>query len=267
MSARLIALSFLTVGTLPALPAPAAANIPFEPLAARCAPGVHVSTLSAIVWHESRYNPLAIGLNSKTARLPRQPRSHAEAVATAQWLVANGYNFDSGLGQVNIKNVGWLGMSLGDLFEPCANLKGAERVLTACYAKALRAGLTGQPALHGALSCYNAGNLTRGIRNGYVQSVSSRATLRIPVLLQQPSKAAPVRVVPARNPEEADQDSPVILDTTNGATNVEQPTVPEAAAEPERVEREGDADLFSKGDRDVFKPVKVKPVKKPQATL
>jgi type IV secretion system protein VirB1 len=267
MSARLIALTFLAAGTVPALPAPAAANIPFEPLAARCAPGVHVSTLSAIVWHESRYNPLAIGLNSKTARLPRQPRNRAEAVATAQWLIANGYNFDSGLGQVNIKNVGWLGMSLDDLFEPCANLKGAERVLTACYAKALRAGLTGQPALHGALSCYNAGNLTRGIRNGYVQSVASRATLRIPVLLQQAPKAATARVVPARDPEDANQDSTVILDTTKGATIVEQTAQPDAVAEPERAEREGDADLFSNGDRDVFRPTKPKAAKKPQPSL
>jgi type IV secretion system protein VirB1 len=246
------------VGTFPAVPV--FANVTaFEPLAQRCAPSVHPSTLSAIVWHESRYNPFAIGLNGTRARLPRQPRSKAEAVATAQWLVVNGFNFDSGLGQVNIKNVGWLGMSLDDLFDPCANLRGASRVLASCYAKALKAGLVGQPALHGALSCYNAGNLTRGLTNGYVQSLASRATLRIPVLMQDTPSSADARVLPSPATKEPRPDNTAPVDTTTGATQ------PEAPAEPARVEREGDADLFSTGDADVFKPHKDQDAKKGQS--
>ena len=259
MTLRLAASALLIAGTFPAAPV-VAATIEFEPLAQRCAPSVHVSTMSAIVWHESRYKPFAIGLNRTKARLPRQPSSKAEAVATAAWLIANGYNFDSGLGQVNSSNLGWLGMSLDDLFDPCANLKGASRVLSSCYTKALKAGLTGQPALHGALSCYNAGNLTRGISNGYVRSLASRATLRIPVLMQDAPKASDTRVLPRPASEEPRQDNTVTLDTTTGATEPAQPVAP---AEPARVEREGDADLFSAGDNDVFKPRKRQEAEKP----
>ena len=73
-------------------------TLDFNTLAAQCAPGVHIKTLSSIVRHESRANPYAIGVNAKGARLPRQPASKEEAIATASWLKENGYNFGRGYG-------------------------------------------------------------------------------------------------------------------------------------------------------------------------
>lgn len=160
----------LTVAASPA----AALTQEVVDLMGRCAPDVHPTTLSAVVRHESAGNPYAIGVNGK-AKLKRQPRNLEEAVATAKMLRSRGVDFDSGLGQVNIRNIGWLGMSISDLFDPCLNLKASATVLSDCYARATRANIVGQPAIHAALSCYNTGSLTRGFGNGYVSKVAAKA--------------------------------------------------------------------------------------------
>lgn len=53
-------------------------------LASTCAPAVHPVTLSAVVRNESGANPFAIGVVG--GRLVRQPRTQAEAEATAAAL-------------------------------------------------------------------------------------------------------------------------------------------------------------------------------------
>lgn len=212
-------------------------NEPFSDLVARCAPTVHVTTMAAVVRHESQFRPLAIGINHTRARLPRQPSSKAEAVATAQWLDANGYNYDSGLGQVNSKNRAWLGMSYDDLFDPCANLKGAARILSDCWTKAQGSGLAGQAALHGALSCYATGNLQRGIANGYVQSVANMAVIPVPALLDGTRPARASKGAPT--PSEDQQPTPTSDD----------PPV-ELKARP--VRHNGEPDVFGQSDGEVF---------------
>jgi type IV secretion system protein VirB1 len=175
--------------------------VEFLALAAQCAPDVHPTTLAAVVRAESAANPLAIGINGG-ARLPRQPSSKAEAVATAEWLMANGYNFDAGLGQVNVKNFGWLGLSVSDLFEPCSNLKAAARVLRDCYDRASLQFQAGQPALQAALSCYNTGNFSRGFANGYVHKVAANAVLPVPALLPMGQGGKePIRVQATKAPD------------------------------------------------------------------
>lgn len=182
----------------------------FQTLAKQCAPSVNETTLSKIVSHESSSNPYAIGLNSKTERLPRQPQTRAEAIATAEWLYARGYSFDSGYGQINSHNLKPLGLTFEDLFTPCKNLQASAQILTDCYSRAIAKGNpAGQVALRAALSCYNTGNFTAGFKNGYVALVAAAppATLAVPALDSTPGsnsepiklQAAPsaaVRVVP-----------------------------------------------------------------------
>jgi len=144
-----------------------------------CAPQIHPTILAAVVMHESKANPLAIGINGGY-RLPRQPRSKAEAIATARWLRANGFNFDAGLGQINVKNLNRLNMSVEDLFDPCLNLRAAAAVLSDCYSRAARVRTAGPQALHAALSCYNTGNFSRGLANGYVRKVAGQAGFVVP---------------------------------------------------------------------------------------
>jgi len=177
--------------------------IDFMELAAQCAPQVHVTTLASVVLHESGANPYAVGVNGGV-KLPRQPRNKAEAIATAEWLKANGYNFDGGLGQVNVRNLEWLGMSISDLFDPCANLRGAAIVLTDCYKRASVHYEAGQPALQAALSCYNTGNFSAGFSNGYVMKVAANATLQVPALVPRTKDArAPVRLQASQPGERA----------------------------------------------------------------
>lgn len=144
--------------------------INFAEIAAQCAPEIHQTTLATLVQHESGGNPYAIGVNGDYV-LKRQPKTKAEAIKKAKWLLANGYNFDAGLGQINIRNAKRMGISIPQLFEPCENLRAASKILTACYERASARDKDEQKALRAALSCYNTGNLSKGLTNGYVKKV------------------------------------------------------------------------------------------------
>lgn len=142
----------------------------FVALAQACAPAVHVDTMSRIVQVESSFNPHAIGVVG--AKLERQPRNRAEAIVTAQWLDANGYNYSVGLAQVNQANFAKYGLSIETAFEPCENLRAGAAIFTDCYRRA-RKTRDDQQALQAALSCYYSGNFTTGFKHGYVQKVLS----------------------------------------------------------------------------------------------
>jgi type IV secretion system protein VirB1 len=146
------------------------AAMDFTALAAECAPTVAPETMAAIVRVESRFQPYAININGG-ARLERQPASLPEAVATAEWLIAHGYNIDVGLGQVNSTNLPKLGLAVKDAFDPCRNLIAASKILTDNYITAKQRTSDNQAALHAALSAYNTGSFTRGFGNGYVSAV------------------------------------------------------------------------------------------------
>ena len=144
--------------------------VDFDALAQRCAPSVAIETIAAVVTHESLNNVYAIGINGG-ARISRQPVNQTEAVETAKKLLGMGLSIDLGLAQINSANLNRLGLTVEQVFEPCANLRAAETVLRACYDTAARQRGPGQEALKAALSCYNTGNYSAGITNGYVQSV------------------------------------------------------------------------------------------------
>ena len=142
----------------------------FIAIVQQCAPSVAVETMAAVVTHESRRNPFAIGVNGGT-RISRQPVNKTEAVETAKALLKLSVSIDLGLAQINSAILSKLGLSLADAFEPCANLRAAEKVLHWCYDPAAKRFGAGQEALQAALSCYNTGGYARGLANGYVQSV------------------------------------------------------------------------------------------------
>jgi len=74
----------------------------FIDLAQHCAPTIHIETMRALVNVESSFNPFAIGVVN--GKLERQPRNQEEAVATANELERNGYNYSVGYAQVNKHN-------------------------------------------------------------------------------------------------------------------------------------------------------------------
>jgi type IV secretion system protein VirB1 len=140
----------------------------FTALALSCAPMVHANTAQALVAVESRFNPHAIGVVGGV--LERQPQNRAEALSTASYLQANGWNYSVGLAQINVHNFGRLGLTADTAFDPCANLRAMQVVLAACFDRST-ANESPQSALREALSCYYSGNFITGFRHGYVERV------------------------------------------------------------------------------------------------
>lgn len=141
-------------------------------LSQACAPQAAPQTMAAIAWTESRFDPLAIGVN-RGPRPARRARDAADAARIARSLLARGANLDLGLAQINNGNLDWLGLSVEAAFDPCRNLSAAGVVLRAGY----RPSQDGdrQAALRVALSRYNTGHPRRGFRNGYVARVERAA--------------------------------------------------------------------------------------------
>lgn len=157
-------------------------------LAAQCAPTVAPETLLSVVEVESRFEPLAIGVNGKP-RIIVNATNRTEAVSKASALIAAGRSVDLGLAQINSRNLAWLGLTVADAFDPCRNLAAAARVLRGGY-DANQASILGeQQALRVALSRYNTGDADRGFRNGYVAKVVSASARVVPAI--QPTLGTP----------------------------------------------------------------------------
>jgi type IV secretion system protein VirB1 len=128
-----------------------------------CAPLIAPDTALALIRTESGGNPYAIGVVGNT--LVRQPRTAAEALATANALEHTGWDFSVGLGQINKRNFTRLGLSNATAFDPCTNLRAMQTILSGCFARAGRVGVDGeQVQLRRALSCYYSGNFKTGFR-------------------------------------------------------------------------------------------------------
>src|SRR6266702_2285931 len=135
-------------------------------VALACGLAAEADLLTAIVAVESGGYPYALQVNGEM-ELVRRPNDRKEAVAIASWLLAHRFNFDAGLAQVNSANFARLGLDAASAFEPCSNLRAAVAVLRECRERAQDRGLKGGRAEVAALSCYNTGDLTRGVANGY----------------------------------------------------------------------------------------------------
>lgn len=150
-------------------------------LAAQCAPSVAPETLLSVVQVESRFEPLAIGVNG-APRITVTAGSLDDAITKAEALIAAGRSIDLGLAQINSRNLSWLGLSLREVFEPCTNLRAAARILNDGYARSDATRVGEQAALRTALSYYNTGHPARGLTNGYVGRVTSAAARIVPAI-------------------------------------------------------------------------------------
>jgi len=168
----------------------------FLAMFAMCAPQVHPLTMQAIVSAESDYKVYALNVNgAETQPLPQSNRK--DATALLKNLLAEGKSVDVGLAQINSKNFEWVGLTPENAFDPCPNISAAAQILTANYESAAKR-LPSEEALRAALSAYNTGNETRGITNGYVSRVESRANYIVPAIgesnAEEPTNA-PVKAV------------------------------------------------------------------------
>lgn len=138
-------------------------------LAKKCSPSVAPSTMVALIKTESRGNRLALGLNG--ARLRFQPKDESQAIAWVRYLDEHGYNYDVGLGQINVKNIRKYKLRPDRLFDSCLNIEVAGKILTENYIASLKKTSDKQLALRYALSMYNTGNSYSGFNNGYLERV------------------------------------------------------------------------------------------------
>ena len=138
-------------------------------LAKQCSPTVAPITMVTLVKTESKGNPLAIGLNG--AILKYQPKTESQAIAWVKYLDQHGYNFDVGLGQVNVANIRKYKLKPEQLVNPCLNLRVSGDILTKNYIAAKKRTQDPQLALRQALSAYNTGNQYSGFNNGYLRKI------------------------------------------------------------------------------------------------
>jgi type IV secretion system protein VirB1 len=147
-----------------------------------CAPQIHPTTMRAIIQVESAGNPFAVSVNYPDAleaagielpRLGEQPRTAGVAMQVAADLAASGFQTSVGLAQINVAHLRRFGLSISQLFNPCTNLRVAQRLLIECDQSQ---GSLHRPAgrivrLQRTLSCYNSGNFITGVDNGYVAAI------------------------------------------------------------------------------------------------
>ncbi|MBI5681843.1 MAG: transglycosylase SLT domain-containing protein [Deltaproteobacteria bacterium] len=86
--------------------------------------------LQAIATVESNNHPYAINVN-KNGRSVKTvyPTSKKSAIEQIKNLDRLGYNYDIGIGQINVKNIKGYGMDPKELFEPCKNLHASAMLL------------------------------------------------------------------------------------------------------------------------------------------
>jgi type IV secretion system protein VirB1 len=104
-----------------------------------CAPHINPITQAAVVAVESSGDAWALH-DDNDGRVYR-PRSFPEALATADFLIANNQGrygvrdagVDVGVAQINSNNFAALGVDAGWMLHPCANLRVSSRMLAAAY--------------------------------------------------------------------------------------------------------------------------------------
>jgi type IV secretion system protein VirB1 len=144
----------------------------FRVLAARCAPSVSATTLEAVAWTESGFDPLALH-DDTTGRKEEGVSPGFALVEARQWL-ARGDSVDIGLMQINSGNFSALDLTVSAALDPCVSLAAGAAVLRAAYGGG-DTPAEQQVSLLLALSRYNTGTPFAGIMNGYARMVVGNA--------------------------------------------------------------------------------------------
>lgn len=143
----------------------------FTQLINQCASQLDYPVAHSIVQQESGFNPFAINVNKSNIKIAKV-KNYSQAILTAKQLLAEGYNIDLGLAQINSSNLNWLGLTVDQVFDPCTNLNAMQKVYLTCYDKAGNNGIGTR--MQRAFSCYNTGNIKAGFYNNYVNNVTNK---------------------------------------------------------------------------------------------
>ena len=141
----------------------------------QCAAQVAPVTMAAIVQTESGGWPWTIHDNTTGQSL--RFKSQTQAVAMARILISQGHKLDMGIAQIDSENLGWLGLTARQVFNPCTNLQAAQKILIGAYRQA---GGNGTQSLDGAFQAYNSGNT--GGDGRYARVVYHQAGVQVPAI-------------------------------------------------------------------------------------
>lgn len=102
----------------------------FLALAERCAPGHDPKPLAAVVRRASGYQPLSLQFDGGPGGpMKLLPSVRPEAIELATELVLAGHRVRIGLAGLDTRDLDRLGVSIGDGFDPCENVRTASRLL------------------------------------------------------------------------------------------------------------------------------------------
>lgn len=92
--------------------------------------GIPPNLLVAIAKVESGFRPWVININ-KDGRSVKviNPRSYTEAVYYLNYIHQYGYNYDVGIGQINVANIRRLNLDPVSLLDPCNNITVSAYIL------------------------------------------------------------------------------------------------------------------------------------------
>lgn len=103
--------------------------VAFAALVSQCLPGSPPSSLSEIVRQASGFEPLVILIVQNGKPISVRAPSKEDAIAFAAESRIVGQRVKVGLAGLDTRDLDRLGLSLGDAFEPCTNLRAAARLL------------------------------------------------------------------------------------------------------------------------------------------
>jgi type IV secretion system protein VirB1 len=148
-------------------------------LALACAPQVAPDVLLSVAYAESHWRVLEIHDNVTGDGF--EPRSTQDAEQIASRLVSEGHNPDLGLLQINAANLSRTGLTVATAFEPCASMRAGTQILLEDYSGGSTF-VEQQAAIRRALSAYNTGSPTAGLRTYTPHVIAVAAHEVIPAL-------------------------------------------------------------------------------------
>jgi len=159
-----------------------------------CSGPVAPATMASIIATESGGDPWVIYVNglgpSGSMRFPNKQA----AIAAAIHYIRAGYKVDMGLAQIDSENLGRLGLSVQQAFDPCTNVRAGASIMAGAYVQAIKAGYApGVDALTHGFEAYNSGSTSGDF--SYAQRVWSHAGVRLPDYVAGAAQAVPVRYV------------------------------------------------------------------------
>ena len=157
-------------------------DLAFIELAHRCAPQVEIDQLAAVVQVQSGFNPFSIRVGWPGVLSPA-PKNKGEAISAAVEAIDDAKPVRLGLAGLEARQLGRLGLSIGEAFDPCRNLEGVAVAFATGETEAMTAGLSGSPRHRFVFGhVFLGGERDRAAADGFATRVEAARVEQAPTL-------------------------------------------------------------------------------------